>query len=203
MTASAGEARRGVASRRPNRLPRQMSRRLAPALLAVVLLAVVPSLAACGADDDEIDVKEGEPILSDDVSYNVVISRFMNPDDVEDASYLAGAPDPPPGEQYFGVFMQVINDSDDTIQLPDEMSVVDTLDNTYEPVENDSSYALPLGDEVPPGDQVPIPDSTPLYGPIEGSLVLFQIEQASTENRPLKLEMPLPSGETGVIELDI
>lgn len=180
-----------------------MRRRLAPALLAVALFAVVPSLAACGADDEELDVKEGEPISADDVTYNVVISRFMNPDDTEDAEYLAGAPDPPPGEQYFGVFMQVSNDSDAAVQLPDEMSVVDTLDNTYQPLETDSAYALPLGDEVPAGDSLPVVDSTPAYGPIEGSLVLFQIEQASTENRPLKLEVPLPSGEVGVIELDI
>ena len=54
-------------------------------------------LAGCGDDEPELDVIEGEPIEADDVSYNVVISRFLNPDDTEDEGYLVGQPPPPPG----------------------------------------------------------------------------------------------------------
>lgn len=180
-----------------------MRRRLAPALLAIALLGVAPVLAACGAEDEELDVKEGEPILAEDVSYNVVISRFLNPDDTEDAAYLADAAAPAPENLYFGVFMQVENESDEPITLPDEMTVVDTLDTTYKPLEVDSAYALELGGEVPAGDSVPVPDSTAFDGPIQGSMVLFEVAKTSTENRPLTLEIPLPSGKVGLVELDI
>jgi hypothetical protein len=180
-----------------------MRRLLAPALFAIALLTIALPLAACGADEDELDVAEGEPIIADDVSYNVVISRFLNPDDVEDAEYLAGEPDPPPHEAYFGVFMQIENKSDDAVSLPDYLSVVDTLDNTYRALDTDSPYALPLGAEVPASKKFPVADSTPAYGPIEGSLVLFQLREDATDNRPLKLEIPLPSGKIGEIELDI
>jgi hypothetical protein len=180
-----------------------MRRSLAPVLLAIALFAIALPLAACGADEEELDVAEGEPIIADDVSYNVVISRFLNPDDTEDAEYLAGAPDPPAHEAYFGVFMQIHNDSDESVLVPDDLSVVDTLDNTYGAVETDSSYALPLGVDLPAHTKFPVPDSTPAYGPIEGSLVLFLLREDATDNRPLMLELPLPSGKIGKIELDI
>ena len=48
-----------------------------------------------------------------------------------------------------------------------------------------------------------MPNSIAADGPTQGSLILFLIEEASTENRPLELEIPLPSGEVGVVELDI
>jgi hypothetical protein len=34
-------------------------------------------------------------------------------------------------------------------------------------------------------------------------MVLFVIQDASTENRPLELEIPSSSGESGEVELDI
>jgi len=180
-----------------------MRRRLAPALLAIALLGALPVLAACGAEEEELDVKEGEPIIADDVTYNVVISRFLNPDDTEDAEYLADAEAPAPGNIYFGVFMQIENESDEAITLPDEMRVVDTLNTTYKPLEIDSAYALELGGEAPAGDSVPVPDSTAFDGPIQGSMVLFEVAKTATENRPLELEIPLPSGKVGLVELDI
>ena len=39
-------------------------------------------------------------------------------------------------------------------------------------------------------------------GPIEGSLVLFEIDEAANENRPLVLDVPGPDG-VGEIVLDL
>jgi hypothetical protein len=178
-----------------------MPGRLGLALLALLALAL--PLAGCGGEEEELDVIEGEPIEADEVSYNVVLSRFLNPDDEEDSAYVVGQPEPPPGQDYFGVFMQIINESDETVSLPDEMRVIDTVDTVYQPLESDSPFALPLGAPLEPEGQYPIPDSVAADGPTQGSLVLFLIEQASTENRPLELEIPLPSGKIGIIELDI
>lgn len=172
---------------------------LAAALLA---LLAMPLLAACG-DEESLDVKEGEPVTVDDFEYNVVISRFLNPDDTEDAGYLVGEP-PLEGDQlYLGVFMQVSNESSDDVFLPQSFTVTDTQGTKYEPIDSESPYVLPLGGSIPGGGQLPEPDSTPATGPIEGSMVLFRITQASTENRPLEMEIPSSSGEPGTVELDI
>lgn len=184
-----------------DRLPRQMARRITTALFALLALAL--PVAGCGAEEEELDVIEGEPIESDDVSYNVVISRFLNPDDTEDEAYLVEQPPPPPDEQYFGVFMQVANEGEEGVALPSEMTVSDTVGTEYEPLETVSPYALPLGSTLAPGEELPIPNSIAADGPTQGSLILFLVEEASTENRPLELEIPLPSGKVGVVELDI
>ena len=178
-----------------------MSRRIAIALLALAALAL--PAAGCGGEEEELDVAEGEPIVVDDVSYNVVLSRFLNPDDTEDEAYLEGQEPPPPDFLYFGVFMQVENDSEEDISLPEEMVVVDTLETRYVPLETESPFALPLGAPLPAGSKYPVPNSIAADGPTQGNLVLFLLEEESTENRPLELEVGLENGETGLIELDI
>lgn len=178
-----------------------MARRISIALVALVALAL--PLGACGTEEEELDVIEGEPIEADDVRYNVVISRFLNPDDTEDRGYVVGQPPPPPDEQYFGVFMQVANEGEEDTTLPDDMTITDTLGTEYGPLETESPYALPLGSPLAADEELPIPDSIAFDGPTGGNLILFLIEEASTENRPLELEIPLPSGKFGVVELDI
>jgi hypothetical protein len=178
-----------------------MPRRIPIALVA--LAALVVPIAGCGAEEEELDVIEGEPIEADDVRYNVLISRFLNPDDTEDEAYVLGQPPPPPDQQYFGVFMQVENEGDEDTVLPEAMTIRDTLENEYEPLETESPYAFPLGAPLPAGEDVPRANSVAADGPTGGSLVLYLIEEASTENRPLELEMPLPSGKVGIVELDI
>jgi hypothetical protein len=178
-----------------------MARRITVALVALLVLAV--PMAGCGDDEPELDVIEGEPIEVDDVSYNVVISRFLNPDDTEDAAYVEGQPDPLPDTQYFGVFLQIENEGEEDTVLPEEMTITDTVDNRYNPLESESPYALPLGAPLLAGEEFPEANSIAADGPTQGNLVLFLIEEASTENRPLELDIPLPSGKVGVVELDI
>lgn len=180
-----------------------MTRRTGIALIALAMLVAAPALAGCGAPDEELDVVEGEPIEADDVSYNVVISRFLNPDDTEDRGYLVGQPPPPPDQQYFGVFMQIQNEGEEETTVPETMTITDTLGTEYEPLETESPFALPLGAPLAPEEELPAPDSIAFDGPTQGSLVLYLLEEESTENRPLELDIPLPSGKVGVIELDI
>lgn len=180
-----------------------MRRRLAPALLLFAVVALAAPLAGCGSEEEELDVKEGEPVKADHLSYNVVISRFLNPDDVEDSAYVVGQPEPPPDQEYFGVFIQVHNDGDEEVTIPEAFRVVDTLDNTYDPVPSESPYALPLGEALGPNEELPEANSIAQDGPTQGSLALFLLEQSSADNRPLKFEIPLPEGKVGTIELDI
>jgi len=178
-----------------------MARRISIALVALAALAL--PVAGCGSEEEELDVIEGEPIEADDVRYNVVLSRFLNPDDTEDKAYVEGHPAPPPDTQYFGVFLQIENEGEEDTVLPDEMTITDTVDNRYDPLESESPYALPLGAPLLAGEVFPEANSIAADGPTQGNLVLFLIQEASTENRPLELDIPLPSGKVGVVELDI
>src|ERR687897_740023 len=110
-------------------------RRLSRLGLAALLLVAALLVAGCG-EEEGLDVAEGEPVELGELRYNVQITRFLNPNDPEDEAYLVGQPDASPDEEYLGVLMTVENESDSSVQLPNEMTVVDTRNNTYEPRES-------------------------------------------------------------------
>jgi hypothetical protein len=173
-------------------------------LLAVAILSLAALvLAACGASNDELNVKEGEPVTLGDLRYNVTITRFLNPSDEEDRAYLLGQPPQANDKLYLGVFMQIENEGDSPQTIPTGFKVTDTQHNEYLPVKSRSAFALDLGGPIPPNGEVPELETAAARGPIEGGMVLFVIQDASTENRPLELEIPSSSGESGEVELDI
>lgn len=182
-----------------------MSRRSRPhalSLLAAALLALLLGVAGCGYTSDEKEVVEGEPVTLGELRYNVIFSRFLNPSDNEDSGYLVGLPKPPPGSAYFGVFFEVQNESDEPQTLANEFKIVDADHAEFEAVESESLYALPLGGEVEAEEQIPVLDSTAQQGPIEGSVVIFELPASASENRPLLLEIPGPEGR-GEVTLDL
>jgi hypothetical protein len=192
-----------------------------PRLLALALIVAVGALLAGCGEEEELEVIEGEPLHLGDLSFNVQITRFLNPGDPEDAAYLTGLEPPPAEEAYLGVFLTIENEGEEVGEVPDGIRVVDTQGEEYEPIPSESSFALPLpgeggttgaqgtapSDEEPtgvePGGELPQPDTVPAYGPIGGSMLLFRVDEAVAENRPLELEIPGESGETGRVELDI
>jgi hypothetical protein len=171
--------------------------------LAVAAVVGIASLAAAGCgEEEELDVIEGEPVELGEVRYNVQITRFLNPDDPEDAAYLEGEPDPPSGKAYLAVFMTVENEGDESVKIPEHFEVLDTRDGVYEPVESESPFALAPGTTLGPGAELPAPDTPASSGPIKGAMVLFLVDEFVTENRPLELEIPTAAGD-GRVELDI
>jgi len=169
----------------------------------LVLVLVAGMLVAGCGEEEKLDVVEGEPVELGELLYNVQITRFLNANDPEDGAYLRGQPAVPPEEDYLAVFMTVENEGDEPEQLPEEMTIVDTRDNTYEPLDSDSVFALDLGVTLPPGAEVPAPDTPAASGPISGGMVLFRVDRAVTENRPIELHIPSGSGEEAEVELDI
>jgi hypothetical protein len=167
-------------------------------LAAVALGAIAVGVSACGYESDEKEVVEGEPVTLGEVKYNVVFSRFLNPNDTEDSAYLVGQPPPPKGSSYFGVFFEVQNEHDKPQPLPDSFTIHDAEHTAYEVVPSESLYAFPLGGEVEAEEQVPVLDSTAQQGPIEGSLVLFLLPDTVSDNRPLVLEIEGPEGPAEV-----
>ena len=179
-------------------------RRLLPPLLAMlVLAAVVVSVTACGYESTETDVVEGEPVKLGDIHYNVIFSRYLNPNDTEDSAYLVGQAPPEPETTYFGVFFEVQNETEETKPLPDKFTIEDSDHEVFESLASESLYAFPMGGEVEEHEQIPVLDSTPEQGPIEGSVVLFLLPDDASQNRPLVLEIHSPDGETGEVTLDL
>lgn len=175
------------------------TRRTALPLFAALLLAAAAfALSACGYSSDSKDVVEGEPVKLGELQYNVIFSRFLNPKDNEDSAYLVGQAEPRKGHSYFGVFVEVQNESEEAQTLADSFTITDAGRQTFEAIPSESLYALPFGGEVESQEQTPVLDSTPEQGPIEGSLVLFELPASASENRPLTLSIPGPEGPAAV-----
>jgi hypothetical protein len=176
---------------------------LLPLLAATALVAATAAFSACGYSSEGVtSVVEGQTVSLGNLNYTVVFSRYLNPADNEDSAYLVGQPPPAKGSTYFGVFLQVKNDTEEPQPLADSFTIEDSDGQRYEALPTESLYALPIGGEVESQEQVPVDDSTAQQGPIEGSLVLFQLPTSASENRPLTLEIPGPGGPAEV-KLDL
>jgi hypothetical protein len=182
-------------------MPRR-TRLVLPLLAALALGLLALTVSACGYSSDSKDVVEGEVVELGDLKYQVVFSRFLNPADNEDSAYLVGQPAPQKGSTYFGVFLEVQNKSEETQKLASSFKISDADDETFEAIPSESLYAFPFGGEVESQEPIPAPDSTPQQGPIEGSLVLFELPSAASENRPLTLFIAGPEGPAEV-KLDL
>jgi hypothetical protein len=177
-------------------------RLLPPLLAALALVALAVFVSACGYSSDSKDVVEGEVVELGELKYQVIFSRFLNPNDNEDSAYLIGQPPLPKGSSYFGVFLEVQNKSEETQKLAEAFTIKDADEQTFDAIPSESLYAFPFGGEVESQEPVPAPDSTPQQGPIEGSLVLFELPADASENRPLTLFIEGPEGPAEV-KLDL
>lgn len=178
------------------------ARRILCLLPALAVLALSMGLAACGTSEDKQNLEEGVPVELGELQYNVIFSRFLNPDDVEDKEYLLGQPPPQPDQLYLGVFVQILNKSHESaVTIPSGWVVTDTEHNNYTPLTSESPYALHFAAPIEPEDQVPALGSTAQGGPIEGSMVLFSIPDTATDNRPLELTIP-GEGGPAIVNLD-
>jgi hypothetical protein len=174
-------------------------RRFVPlSLAALVLFALTLAVSACGYSSDSKDVVEGEVVELGELKYQVIFSRFLNLNDNEDSAYLVGQSPPAKGSSYFGVFLEVQNKSEDTQELASSFTVTDADGQAFDAIPSESLYAFPLGGEVESQEPIPAPDSTAQQGPIQGSLVLFELPSSASENRPLTLEIAGPDGPAEV-----
>jgi hypothetical protein len=178
-------------------MPRR-TRLVLPLFAALALALLALTVSACGHSSDSKEVVEGEVVELGELKYQVVFSRFLNPADNEDSAYLVGQPEPEKGSTYFGVFVEVQNKSEETQKLADKFTIADADDQEFEAIPSESLYAFPFGGKVESQEPIPTPDSTPQQGPIEGSLVLFELPAEASENRPLTLLIDGPEGPAEV-----
>jgi hypothetical protein len=176
-------------------------------LLTVCVLAL--AVAGCGRGEGVKTTAETEGLYLDigGLKYQVQLSRYLNPDNIEDRDYLAhlpeGVAEPASDEIWFGVWVRVENTSDEPREAADTWEIHDTQDNVYRPVPNDSVFAFEPG-VVGPDTVIPRSDSAAGLGPVQGSLLLFKVKIDSLQNRPLELVFSNgPQGETGTYHLDV
>jgi hypothetical protein len=178
--------------------------RLGAVLAAAAVIALGVAFSGCDTSPENANqVIEGQGIQLGDLLYNVQITRILNPADREDSAYLVGQKQPGPDQYYLGVFMRINNEGDTSAQVARDFQVVDTVGDTFDPIPSQSLFALKLGGTVHPGDQLPEGETTAANGPIQGSMVLFRIDGAAIQDRPLTLHIPSSTGSTGEVELDI
>ncbi|HMT05247.1 MAG: hypothetical protein KDB48_06100 [Solirubrobacterales bacterium] len=173
----------------------------------VLALAVAVSglvLSACGANHEEKHgIVEGEPVALGDLEYNVLFTRPLNINDVEDSEYLVGKQEAPADKMWIGVFVKIHNTSEDEAhQIPEAFEIETTAGVRYTNIPSESIYALQPGTTVEPEGNIPVIDSTPQVGPIQASMLLYLIDRESAEQRPVEL---IIEGEDGpaTVELDL
>ncbi len=195
-----------------------MFSRLRKLLLVLPALLAVVALGACGNSKEHVSTGTyaGEsgvnaPYLNvGSLIYEVQLSRELNPYNSEDEGYIEGLSPADstlgPGEEWFGVFIQVYNNTEQPLPASDSFTVTDTQGNTYTPLEHAESnrYAYRAG-TVPAKGQLPEPDTTAYFGPTTGQLLLFKIKIVSLDNRPLELKITDPTnpGDSASAELDV
>jgi hypothetical protein len=173
------------------------------AMLAAGALVAL-GLTACGHKESHPTSADNEGVYVDagPLTYQVQISRELNPFNVEDKEYLSGVSAPPttPSEMWFAVFVWAKNNTGaaHTTAAADSFDIVDTELHKYYPIAINSSvnpYAWTPQTLKPLGTE-PVPDSTAYFGPTQGAELLFKLpisgETSVFANRPLALEIHVP-----------
>ena len=181
------------------------------ALLSLAALTAL-ALAGCGNKVDTAIVGETEGIYVgvDGLTYQVQISRILNPASAEDSAYLKGLPEeeaePADDEVWFAVFMRVENETDEQHDAAEGFKITDTQDEVFEPVELDSEINDYVYEPraVAPGELIPVLNSPASDNTIRGALILFKMKVESLGNRPLELEIESrEGGDNAIVDLDI
>ena len=138
------------------------------------------------------------------------ISRIINPSGVEDRHYLTGLPpgtlEPKADEAWFGVWIRVQNTtSEGSFDSASEFEIVDTQENSFEPIELEDNEWAYLPTRLGPNTVLPDSETPAGQGVIQGSLLLFKLTTDALQNRPLEFKITSPTNpdEVGIVDLDV
>jgi hypothetical protein len=197
------------------RLLRPRALRL-PLLLAASAIAI--GVSGCslehrtnqtGVSQDELSAG-GEPYFwAGPVTYQVQVSRQLNPYDSVDVQYLAGvkgAQDLSGQQFWFGVFLWAKNQSKRIATTADTFKLVDSNGDVFTPVPLNASvnpYER-TAQKLSPDAIEPAANSTASSSSNGGGMVLFKLNQNVYSNRPLTLEVFAPgSSKPSKVSLDL
>jgi hypothetical protein len=173
-------------------------------LLTVGALAV--TLGGCGrttltgVSQDQLSAGTEPYFNVGGVTYQVQISRQLNPFGTEDVQYLAGVQDAqslPADQLWFGVFLWAKNQAKRVQNTADTFEIVDSEGTVYHPTAlNASINPYTWTSEALSQNQIePLPGSTASNGSTGGGLILFKLNDSVYSNRPLTLEI-FKTGDT-------
>lgn len=180
-----------------------MPRKISTMLVLALALIASGSLVACGEEEEELIVEEGEPLELGDLLYNVQLTRLLNPSLEQDRALLRGLPDPAPGKNYLAVFIRIQNEGEAPQRIPSTFPIETSREETFQAIDFDNPFAVDLGAEIPPEGEIPAIGTPAESGPIKGAMLLYEIDEEATQNRPLELLIPAPGSEHGIVELDL
>lgn len=163
-------------------------------LASVAALAL--GLAACGRKANPPTAEnDGVYVTAGPITYQLQVSRSLNPYATEDSQYLKGLPRADaslaPNQLWYGVFMWAKNQTKRSAATANAFDIVDTEGNRYYPLPvnpglNGYAWAPQI---LKPGAIQPGPDTQASFGPTQGSLLLFKLNTTVYDNRPLLLEI--------------
>jgi hypothetical protein len=186
-------------------------------------LVVALAVAACGSNSHHnaplvgtlaghevgSEVNNGEYIQAGPITYQLQVSRELNPYSVQDAEYIKGLPagfTPPDANQlWYGVFLWAKNQHHVALRTSDNFKIVDTQGITYYPIKlnpalNPYVWTSQL---LPYEGTYPVPNSVQSEGESQGGLVLFKLDSSAYSDRPLTFYILNHHGQKlGSISLD-
>ncbi|MCW3067287.1 MAG: hypothetical protein JWN32_4459 [Solirubrobacterales bacterium] len=172
-----------------------MARLTRIALLLCAAVCVV-GLSACFKKEPQHHTAdtEGIYVTAGQLTYQVQLSRELNPAAVEDQAYLRGLPPlttpPTPQEEWFAVWMRTENLTRKTAPMVSDFEITDTQGNVYRPLPltpaNELRY---IATKVPAHTTFPRADSLAFFSPTQGQELLFKINVNAYQNRPLTLHL--------------
>ncbi|MGH2908953.1 MAG: hypothetical protein ACRDK8_06615 [Solirubrobacteraceae bacterium] len=155
---------------------------------------------------------DGTYIESGGITYQLEISRVLNPWAAQDSQYFKGLPRGTPVDRikpdqlWYGVFLWAKNQHHRAITTSDSFEIVDTSGTVYRPTKlnpNLNPFAWNARSLVY-GETEPSQDSVASQYFSGGKLILFKLNTSIYSNRPLTLYILSPGGtRIGEISLDL
>jgi hypothetical protein len=175
------------------------------AIFAVTAALAALPLAGCSLKRELKTGREGQGIKVGGVTYNVYITRQLNPHDAEDSAYMAGENGDVPGYYFYGVFLTACNDNEHGPPLTPttNFSIRDTQGDRFLPLSLPKTNVFayrpkPLAKK----SCIPSAGSLAATSPTAGALLVFKVPVIAVENRPLEFEIE-GGGQSHRVELDI
>lgn len=166
-------------------------------------------VAACGTISHPTSVDgEQEYVDAGPVTYQVQLSRQLNPFNAGDRQFLAGvsAPGPTATQMWFGIWMWALNQTKSDQTTTDTFDLEDSSGYKYYPIAiNRQLNPLAWGPQsLAPSGTEPAPGTAAWSVPPQGGLVLFKLNNSVYSNRPLTLQIYAP-GQTkpSTVSLDL
>lgn len=183
-------------------------------------LALALAVSACGIGHKQsrptavtaAELNAGaEPyVFAGPLTYQVQISRQLNPWATEDATYLQGVPPADrslaPDQLWYGVFLWAKNQTHIAVTTSDTFVITDSEGTTYHPIEISAAVNPYVwnAEKLYPGGTEPGPDTLASYAPTGGGLILFKLYDSVYANRPLTLHIFAPGqAKASTVSLDL